>query len=202
MRACRGEMDAGAALQLLLDAHRLKRVLRTGWVMRGVADAESVADHSFGVAFISMILAELVDRPLDKAKLLTIALLHDLSESVVSDLPTPAVLYFPPGTKRKVEAAVLSELLCRLPCAEQWHVWWREFEDGTSAEGRLVRDADQLDMLLQAYVYEQTTGNRWLEEFWPRSGIPPFEFAAAEALYEELMALRQRPIQRVRVRGA
>jgi 5'-deoxynucleotidase YfbR-like HD superfamily hydrolase len=39
-------MDAGAALQLLLDAHRLKRTLRTGWVMRGVADAESVADHS------------------------------------------------------------------------------------------------------------------------------------------------------------
>ena len=187
-------MDAGAALQLLLDAHRLKRTLRTGWVMRGVADAESVADHSFGVAFISMILAELVDRPLDKAKLLTIALLHDLSESVVSDLPTPAALYFPPGTKRKVETAVLSELLRRLPCAEQWHVWWLEFEDGTSAEGRLVRDADQLDMLLQAYVYEQTTGNRWLEEFWPRPEIPPFEFAAAEALYEELMALRQRPI--------
>ncbi len=194
MRACRGEMDAGAALQLLLDAHRLKRTLRTGWVMRGVADAESVAEHSFGVAFISMILAELVDRPLDKAKLLTIALLHDLSESVVSDLPTPAALYFPPGTKRKVETAVLSELLRRLPCAEQWHAWWLEFEDGTSAEGRLVRDADHLDMLIQAYVYEQTTGNRWLEEFWPRSEMPPFEFAAAEALYEELMALRQRPI--------
>ncbi|MDY6877762.1 MAG: HD domain-containing protein [Chloroflexota bacterium] len=187
-------MDAGAALQLLLDAHRLKRTSRTGWVMRGVADAESVADHSFGVAFISLILTELVDQSLDKAKVLTIALLHDLPESVVSDLPTPAAVHFPPGTKRKAEMVVLSELLHRLPCAEQWHAWWHEFEDGTSVEGRLVRDADRLDMLIQAHIYEQTTGNRWLEEFWPMPESPPFEFAAAQSLYEELKALRQRSI--------
>lgn len=179
-------------LTLLLDAHRLKRTPRTGWVMRGVADAESVADHSFGVALISLVLAELVDRPLDKAKLLTIALLHDLPEGVVSDLPTPAAAYFPPGVKQKMETEVLSALLRHLPCAEQWHAWWREFEDGTSAEGRLVRDADRLDMLIQAHVYEQTTGNRWLDEFWSRSEASPFEFAAAQALYEELRTLCQR----------
>ncbi len=186
-------MDASTTLQLLLDAHRLKRVPRTGWIMRGVADAESVADHSFGVAFISLILAEMVDQPLDKAKLLTIALLHDLPESVVSDLPTPTAAHFPPGAKRKAETEALNELLRRLPCAEQWHSWWQEFEGRTSIEGRLVRDADWLDMLIQAYVYEQTTGNRWLEEFWPRSDALPFEFAVAQALYEELRALRQRP---------
>jgi putative hydrolase of HD superfamily len=201
-------MDTSAVLQLLLDAHRLKHVPRTGWVIRGVADAESVADHSFGVAFISLILAEtsarasgepqpnpsvepLIDHPLDRAKLLTIALLHDLPESVFSDIPTPATDHFPPGTKRRAETAVLSELLHRLPCAEQWHAWWQEFVDGTSMEGRLVRDADQLDMLIQAHVYEQTTGNRWLEEFWPSPEASPFESTAAQALYEELRKLRQ-----------
>ena len=191
MRACRGEMDAGAALQLLLDAHRLKRTLRTGWVMRGVADAESVADHSFGVAFISMILAELVDRPLDKAKLLTIALLHDLPESVIGDLPTPAAAYFPAGAKRKAEVEVLSELLRRLPCAEQWHAWWQEFEEGTSIEGQIVRDADRLDMLIQAHIYEQTTGNHWLEEFWPSPEDSIFKLSATQMLYKELKARRQ-----------
>nr|HID13687.1 HD domain-containing protein [Anaerolineae bacterium] len=130
-------------------------------------------------------------QPLDKAKLLTIALLHDLPESVVSDLPTAAAAYFPPGAKQETETEVLSELLRYLPCAEQWHAWWQEFEDGTSAEGRLVRDADRLDILIQAHVYEQTTGNRWLDEFWPRSEVSSFEFAAAQALYEELRALRE-----------
>ncbi len=185
-------METNSALELLLHANQLKRTPRTGWVMRGVADAESVADHSFGVASISLILAELVDQPVDRTKLLTIALLHDLPESIVSDLPTPAAAYFPPGAKRKAEMEALSELLGRLDCAERWRSWWQEFEDGTSVEGRLVRDADRLDMLIQAHVYEQTTGNRWLNEFWPQPEDSPFEFAAAQALYEELRALHRR----------
>lgn len=184
-------MDAGVALRLLLDAHRLKQVPRTGWMMRGVADAESVADHSFGVAFVSLVLSELVDQPLDKAKLLTIALLHDLPESVIGDLLTPAAAYFPLGAKRRAEIAVLDGLLGTLPCAEAWRAWWQEYEDGTSVEGRLVRDADRLDMLIQAHVYEQTTGNRWLGEFWPSAEATSFEFAATQALYEELVALRR-----------
>jgi putative hydrolase of HD superfamily len=186
-------MDASTALQLLLDAHRLKRIPRIGWTMRGVAGAESVADHSFGVAFISLILAEMVDEPLDRAKLLTIALLHDLPESMVGDLPTPAAAYFSPGAKRMAETAVLEKLLRGLPCAERWHAWWHEFEDRTSVEGRLVRDADRLDMLIQAHTYEQTTGNRWLEEFWPPPEELTFESAAAQTLYEALSALRRRP---------
>jgi len=188
-------MDVSAALQLLFDAHRLKRIPRTGWVMRGVTDAESVADHSFGVAFISLVLAEVVDQPLDRAKLMTIALLHDLAEGVIGDLPTPATVHFPPGAKRDAEMRALRELLHDVPGAEHWHTWWQEFEDGTSVEGRLVRDADRLDMLIQAHAYEQTTGNRWLAEFWSTAHESAFEFAATQALYRELLALRQRSTQ-------
>jgi putative hydrolase of HD superfamily len=175
---------------LLITAHRLKRTRRTGWVMRGVPEAESVADHCFGVAFISLVLAEMEEHPLDIGKLLTIALLHDLPESIVGDLPSPAAARFPPGAKQQAEKAVLDELLHGLDCAEQWRSYWQEFEDGTSIEGQLVRDADRLDMLLQAYIYEQTTGNRWLEEFWPPPGNSPFRFLAAKRLYEKLIAIR------------
>jgi putative hydrolase of HD superfamily len=183
-------VDAGAALQLLIKAHRLKRTRRTGWVMRGVPEAESVADHSFGVTFISLLLAEMEERPLDMGKLLAIALLHDLPESVVSDLPWPATARLPPGAKQHAEKTVLDELLHELNCAERWRSYWQEFEDGTSIEGQLVREADRLDMLLQAYIYEQTTGNRWLEEFWPPPGDSPFRFPATRELYARLRALR------------
>ena len=183
-------MEPTVTLQLLLNAHRLKCIPRTGWVMRGVVDAESVADHSFGVAFTSLVLAELVEQPIDRIKLLTIALLHDLPESIISDIPSPATAHFPPGSKQHAAIQALDELLSQLPAADRWRIWWQEFEQGTSVEGRLVRDADRLDMLIQAHIYEQTTGNRWLGEFWPSPDSSPFEFPAAHALYQALTTLR------------
>lgn len=183
-------VETDSVLELLLRASQLKLVPRTGWTMRGVADAESVADHSFGVAFISLILADMVDQPIDKIKLLTIALLHDLPENTLSDIPSPATAYLPPGAKRSAEAAVLRALLNPLPDAEKWSRWWREFEDGSSIEGLLVRDADRLDMLIQAHIYEQTTGNCWLEEFWSSSDAASFQFAATQSLYKALIEFR------------
>jgi putative hydrolase of HD superfamily len=186
-------MDASSTLQLLFNAQRLKCMPRTGWVMRGVPNAESIADHSFSVSFISLVLAEVIEQPLDKAKLLTIALLHDLPESVISDLPTPATVYLPTDAKRNAETQVLDRLLHELPYAERWQSWWQEFEEGTSIEGQIVRDADRLDMLIQAHVYEQTTGNRWLEEFRPAPEESPFKFPATQMLYEELIHSARRP---------
>jgi putative hydrolase of HD superfamily len=176
-------------LEVLLHAQRLKQVPRTGWALRGVPQAESVADHSFGVAFTALVLAGAIDQPVDTAKVLTIALLHDLSESVIGDLPTPSNAHFPPGAKTQAEAAVLRQLLAQAPDNDQWQTWWREFEDRSSAEGRLVRDADHIDMLIQAYVYEQTTGNRRLGEFWPQPGHT-FHFPATERLYTALRRMR------------
>lgn len=184
-------MELDSALELLLRANQLKRIPRAGWVMRGVAEAESVADHTFGVAFIALTLAELVGQPLDEAKLLTIALLHDLPEAVLGDIPTPATRYFPPGAKSEAEFEVLSASLAGLPRAEQWRAWWRESEERASVEGRLVRDADRLDMLFQAYIYERTTGSGQLEEFWS-SDEASFEFDASRRLYEAVKALRKR----------
>jgi len=181
-----------ATLHLLLDAHKLKRTYRTGWVARGISNAESVAEHSFGVTFIALLLMEMIDHPLDKNKVLTIALLHDLPEGITGDIPSPAVAHFPPNAKRDAELAVLKHQLNNLPHADQWRDWWQEFEDRSSPEGRLVRDADKLDMLIQAYTYEQTTSNRWLEEFWPLAEDgPQFEFPAAQAIYESLITLRE-----------
>ncbi|RMF30552.1 MAG: HD family hydrolase [Chloroflexi bacterium] len=181
-----------ALLQVLLQANRLKVTPRGGWAVRGLTDVESVADHSFGVAFIALVLAETLDEPVDRAKLLAIALLHDLPESVLTDIPTPALRYFPSGAKREAEMKALTEVLEGVPFASRFRAWWQEFEDRTSVEGRLVRDADRLELLLQAYVYERTTANRYLEEFWAGQEGRPFEFPISQQLFERLLALRHK----------
>jgi putative hydrolase of HD superfamily len=181
-----------SVLDLLLRANQLKRVARTGWAMRGLVDAESVSDHAFGVAFIALVLAEMMEQSIDVAKLLTIALLHDLPEAVVGDIPSPALSPVLSNAKRTAEDAVLGAMLKGLPRLEQWQLWWREFEERTSPEGKLVRDADRLDLLIQAYVYEQTTGNRWLEEFWSHTTAAAFEFEISKSLFGALREARNR----------
>lgn len=184
-------VNVEAALEFLLHVNQLKLVPRAGWVMRGVADAESVSDHSFGVAFIALVLAQMVEEPVDTTKLLSMALLHDLPEAVLSDIPSPGSQYLPAGVKTAAQSQVLSDLLEEVPRGGQWQAWWREVKEQTSVEGKLVCDADRLDMLLQAYVYEQTTGNRWLEEFWVESSSRPFSCEASQSLFDALRRFRR-----------
>lgn len=183
-------------LALLMSANQLKQVPRTGWVMRGVPDAESVADHTFSVAFIALILAQLVDRPVDLTKLLTIALLHDLPEAVLSDIPAPALQYLSASAKSNAERELLGEMLEGTAQSGRWQQWWAEYEEQRGLEAQLVRDADRLDMLVQASVYEQTTGNRRLSEFWKEVGTTPLHSRAARLLLRALRSVREGSGQR------
>ena len=72
---------------LYFQANHLKHIYRKGWLEHGIQESvtESVADHSFGVAFLALILANDVDPSLNQEKLLKMALLHDYSESVIGD---------------------------------------------------------------------------------------------------------------------
>jgi putative hydrolase of HD superfamily len=181
-----------SVLDLLLRANQLKRVPRTGWVMRGLVDAESVSDHTFGVAFIALVLAHMMEQSIDVAKLLSIALLHDLPDAILGDIPSPALNHVLSNAKRTVEDEALGAMLKEIPHLDRWQLWWREFEERTSVEGKLVRDADRLDLLIQAYVYEQTTGNRWLAEFWSHATADAFEFEVSRSLFGALREARDR----------
>ncbi len=62
----------------------LKRTPRTGWVDVGIYEPESVADHTFRTAILCMLYADI--EGLDTLKMLRLALIHDLPESMVGDL--------------------------------------------------------------------------------------------------------------------
>ena len=179
-------------LDLLVHGNQLKRTARTGWVQRGVPNAENVAAHSFGVVFAAMVLANVVAEKLDMAKLLQMAALHDLPEGLTTDIPSPAWYYLPPGVKTEVERGAMGEILGDVSFAEEWTAVWEELHANRTPEARLVHDADKIDMFLQAWIYGEQTGNRQLAEFWH----PPyqFHFPAAQETYDEL---RRRALARL-----
>jgi len=152
-------------LHLFLELGNLKRLPRTGWLLRRVPYPESIADHSYRVALITLFLADELRSKgveIDVEKALKIALLHDVGEARTTDIPKTAQYYL---DKEKAEKKAVMELLLTSPRPREYFKLWREYEEELSTEGRLVKFADRLEMLIQAYEYEKA-GFRDLDEFW------------------------------------
>ncbi|MEO0600624.1 MAG: HD domain-containing protein [Myxococcota bacterium] len=137
-------------LDTLLEAVRLKDLDRTGWVRRSIAGPESVAAHSWGVAWL--VLALLPD-DLDQRRALSYAVLHDLPEVRVGDL-TP---HDPVSRDEKVrrERAAMLGLTGSSPRGRELAALWEAYEAHDDDEARFVRQLDRLDMALQAVAYAE-----------------------------------------------
>ncbi|KAI9158041.1 5'-deoxynucleotidase hdd1 [Paramyrothecium foliicola] len=152
--------DVSSPLTLGLLAGRLKKVKRQGWLRYDI-DAESVADHSYRMAFIALSLPSDIDR----AKCIQLCLVHDLAEAVVGDI-TP-MSKIPKAEKVRREALVMDYLAeTSGPEGQNIRTLWHEFEDAASPESRVAQDIDKLEMMLQAIEYEkQLEGKVDLGEF-------------------------------------
>lgn len=179
---------ASAFVDFLLTAGALKRLPRAGWRLAGIMDCESVADHTFRVALVALVLGELVEG-VDRLKLLQMAVLHDLPECMLTDLPSTAVQAIGRQAKQRAERAAWLQMLPACQPAEEWSALWEEFEAGQSIEAKLARAADKLDMLLQAYEYERA-GFADLESFWGEGALQDHGLEPVRLMFAELRRRR------------
>lgn len=190
-------------LDRALEMIALKDVRRTGWVLRGVHRPESVADHSWGTAFLSLVFlreAEQTEGALDHATVLAIATVHDLAEVRTGDIPRRVDPARQPqaGTKKaEAERRALTELVGSLPSLAGLLELWEEYEAAETGEARYVRDMNLVDMCLQALSYE--IDRRYdpsdgaeefpeyprMEEFFATAG-PRFCTAVGRQIYDRL----------------
>lgn len=144
-------------------AGRLKDTPRAGWALRGVASPESVAEHTWRVALMALVLAPRAG--LDASRCAALALVHDLAEALVGDItPYDGVSA---EEKHRREAEAMQEL-ADLAGDASLVVLWREYDAAASPEARFVKELDKLETVLQAAEYERagdaTPGA--LDEFW------------------------------------
>jgi putative hydrolase of HD superfamily len=178
-------------LALYNQVATLKLLPRTGWLQRGVAQPESVAEHTFGVAALALLAGDAVG-DLDRGKLLAIAVLHDMAEALMSDLPASAKRFIGADRKHDAERRALEELFARLPGREEYVGLWEEYAGGCSREARLVKGLDRVEMLAQALAYERA-GSRALAEFWEDAeGGWSDEFPILRELAEQMLILREK----------
>ncbi len=186
-------METNATIAFLAELIRLKALPRTGWLLRGVRDVESIADHVFGVAWIAMLLADRAvarGMQVNVEKVLRMALLHDLSETRTGDLPTTIKPYFPGDTLKQADEQAAHEILQPLgEAGANYLALWHEYEQRASLEARIVKAADKLDLLLQAREYEQG-GAKNLGEFWDQADEVFAKLGIDELLADILPALK------------
>jgi putative hydrolases of HD superfamily len=172
-------VDTERLIEFIAEAGKLKRLPRTGWVESGVPDPESVADHSFRVALIALVLADASG--LNSLKVVRMALLHDLAEAETGDL-TPTQKNAAPESARRAENQAMEGILGNLPEAIRgvYRDIWYEFSESNTEEARLVRDADKLEMVIQASEYHGSGGE----------GAKLMRFWHAEIFREDARAIR------------
>jgi putative hydrolase of HD superfamily len=142
--------------QFLTVCDNLKRVLRTGWLLRGVPPsiAENVAAHSHTTAVLAYLLALQAEETVDLHQLLLMALIHDIPEAEIGDIPMSAQ-QADPGireAKEKAEKNAMQRILTHLPTTLKASVEaaWIVYCKGASIEARLVEAADRLATALHA----------------------------------------------------
>lgn len=143
----------------LFEMGMLKRTPRTGWQFLG-SGQESVAEHIFRTTMIAYVLARLAGDA-DADRVVRMALFHDLAEGRTGDLNYMNQKYVTVDEQRAAD-----DMTRGLPFGEEVRSLSAEFLAQASPEAVLVKDADNLEMLLQLKEHHDV-GNRNAEEWIP-----------------------------------
>lgn len=140
---------AGAAAFLHEMGH-LKNLPRSGWLLLGIPQPESVAEHSFRAGMVGMVLAAMEGA--DVGRTVALCVLHDAHETRIGDVPSVGRAY----VTTAIPEAVTAHQTAAMPDAVAKVVQGltAEFEAAETTEARLAKDADKIETLLQATEYQ------------------------------------------------
>ena len=139
---------AGTA-EFLFELGHLKQTPRSGWQLLGVPQPETVAEHSFRVGAIGLVLAALDGA--DVGQTTALALLHDGHESRIGDVPSVGRAYLSTAAPEAITAHQTAGMPAS--AAKVVQELTAEYESAATQESRLAHDADKLETLLQAIEY-------------------------------------------------
>lgn len=173
--------------KFLIKTSYLETFQRRGWVLRGVKDPETVAQHTFHFMVSSWVLGR--RKGFEDLKMILLALVHDLCEVYAGDkVPylddslrniTKEMLKKPPRVprnkkiewlmkKKQKEWQGIKKITEILPSniAREIRNLWIEFEERLTKEGRFVYLLDKVENLFQATNYWLKDKNFPIVAWW------------------------------------
>ena len=184
------ETDEGWAkvLKFMHVVEQLKTNKRTGWMHHRVPAPESIADHMYRMAILSLLCPAETD--VDLGKCVQLAVVHDLAEAEVGDLTPLDGVNKHEKMRREKEAIqyFVHDLLGSSAAGLRIEALWEEYEARETKESKLVKDLDRFELGLQAVEYERRYGIDDLQGFWegsvPHIGHPRIRRWAQELVEE------------------
>jgi putative hydrolase of HD superfamily len=153
----------------------LKTIKRSGWIHKSnIPSPESVADHSYSMCMMSMILAEIMN--LDSGHIMKMVIIHDLAESLVGDHMPDNISS---EKKQLAEDKAMKKIISKLPNSlrkNYLHIW-NEYNGNITVNAKFVHNMDKLEMALQAKEYEF--------EGYPKEVLQPFIKSATDYISKE-----------------
>lgn len=153
-------------LKLLTFVHateQLKCTLRHGWTSSG--RQESVAEHSWRLAMMVILCHPYLDHEIDLTKVLQMAIIHDLPEIIVGDIP---FFEAPEGSIEKKEKHLQEEKAMIQICStlekevgEQIFCLWKEYECRESKEAQFLHALDKIEAQIQQNEADISTWNEF-----------------------------------------
>jgi putative hydrolase of HD superfamily len=177
--------QANSLIDLVVRVDRLADLPRTGWLFNGVEEPESIADHQYGVALISLWLSERLERDVELGKVYRISILHDVSEAMLTDLPKPVKKFIGSDAIESAEKKAEEDLLDGAPA--RWLESLEEYRQQETIEARIVKAADKIHLMAKSLVYrDDNRGN--IDRFWDvEPGEHGFEdIPLVDAVFREL----------------
>ena len=141
----------------LFEVGMLSRTPRSGYQFLG-SGSESVAEHILRTAFVGYTLCKM-DESLDELRVLKMCILHDLPEARTGDMNYVNKKYV-----KVDETKAVKELTDELFFGDDIRSVIEEFNAKQTRESLIVRDADQIALILQLKECGDL-GNKYSEEW-------------------------------------
>ncbi len=137
-------------VNFIFELSQLKRQVHAGWWKIGVKQPATVAEHVFRASQIGYILA--VMEGANPEKVVTMLMIHDNAETRIGDQDKVAARYYSNKEAERTAFVEQTELLHQ-SIRQKWKEYFDEYEDRTSKEGIVAKDADWLEQAFQAKEY-------------------------------------------------
>jgi putative hydrolase of HD superfamily len=129
--------------------------------------AETDSSHTFKLAFMIMLIYPYLKHKYDYARLLELALVHDIAEAETGDYPKAMQRAHPEIKKQKdaLEKAAIKRYSALLdePLKGKIYKLYNEYEEKETSEAKLVSALDKVDANMQANFYNNGDIRYWAE---------------------------------------